>query len=156
MFSKFLAGVDGKIPIFQIVLGVIIGAIAMFLYAKFMKPSFLYEGFSDSGTQSKKKIAKPKTESSEEVVGVIINDNHPVGQMSPSTVANVPNDFTPTFQMTEFVDIQNLGQNNKQSPIAEVEKLVFEDDEDRENAARMKMPDPNTLQSYEEVEDEEN
>ena len=38
-----LLSVDGKIPVLQILIGIIIGAIGMFLYAKFYRPKVLYE-----------------------------------------------------------------------------------------------------------------
>ena len=42
MISKMLTTADGKIPFLQIIIGVIVGAIGMFLYAKFCKPPWLF------------------------------------------------------------------------------------------------------------------
>lgn len=41
--SKFLTASDGKIPFLQILIGIIVGAIGMFVYAKFWKPKMLFE-----------------------------------------------------------------------------------------------------------------
>ena len=41
--SKFLTASDGKIPFLQILIGIIVGAIGMFIYAKFWKPNMLFE-----------------------------------------------------------------------------------------------------------------
>lgn len=45
MFSKLLTSSDGKIPFLQIIIGAILGAIGMFVYAKFWKPKILFENY---------------------------------------------------------------------------------------------------------------
>jgi hypothetical protein len=43
MLTRLFATSDGKIPFLQILVGVIIGAIGMFVYAKFWKPKLLFD-----------------------------------------------------------------------------------------------------------------
>jgi hypothetical protein len=42
MFAKLFTAGNGKIPFIQIILGVIIGAVGMLVYAKFYKPKLLF------------------------------------------------------------------------------------------------------------------
>ena len=43
MIGKLLTGSDGKIPYMQILIGILIGAIGMLVYAKMMRPKILFE-----------------------------------------------------------------------------------------------------------------
>jgi hypothetical protein len=42
-FSKLFTASDGKIPFLQILIGIIVGAIGMFIYVKFWKPKILFD-----------------------------------------------------------------------------------------------------------------
>jgi hypothetical protein len=43
MLGKLFTTADGKIPFLQIAIGIMIGALAMFIYAKFYKPKILFQ-----------------------------------------------------------------------------------------------------------------
>lgn len=44
--SRLFTTADGSVPIIQIIAGMVLGAIAMFAYAKICKPKYLYEDLS--------------------------------------------------------------------------------------------------------------
>lgn len=108
MFGKLLTASDGKIPFVQIVIGVIIGAIAMFLYAKFWKPKMLFDDSSNSlsPTRESKLIKDVKNELKEDPRRRKVS-----GQQQPMVETIETTVITPS--QPSFVDLRNLNSGGQ-------------------------------------------
>ena len=111
MLGKLLTTADGKIPYLQIAIGIIIGIIGMFAYAKFYKPKILFE---DS------LLAAPVTNGKRRV------DQQQQQQQSIHQQINEPQVEaveTTTISTPSFIDISQMGQ-----PMPKLQ-TIFEQDE---------------------------
>jgi len=136
MLGKLFTTADGKIPFLQIAIGILLGAVAMFLYAKFYKPKLLFQD-SIALVPGRAEVGVPKAPS---VVAP---------HQTQQTVSPLPMEAT-TLAQPSFLDLNDVtagGQiqmpklgNYKQEEYTNEDTDDEEDDEDDEHMERVHRP----------------
>jgi hypothetical protein len=113
---------DGKIPFLQIFVSLIIGAVAMFLYAKIYKPKILFESIGPATMSDAVAAALPRPAPQ---------------QISVPATTVVPASVEPSQQPSSFLDMQDMAHMPKLPHIYRQDDYTNEDDEeDEEEDAR--------------------
>ena len=132
---KFLQASDGKMPFMQILLGIVVGALGMFVYVKFWKPKIL---FPVASITEKMQVSKTPTSTTKK---------------TQQSVSNVPVQNQPPqgCPIPSFIDFSSLNISRPQtampklpsfeSGITAAEELSMEEDEDEDEDEEEAMGD---------------
>jgi len=145
MLTKLLS-VDGKIPVLQILIGILIGAIGMFVYAKFYRPKILYETETveelktENGKQIKntvkQQIQQQPTQRQQQQQQQQQRNEQIISEVEPAEIS-----------APSFIDIRQVGaiplampklstMYREQDEYPETEDALTEDEEEEETQAQ--------------------
>jgi hypothetical protein len=116
--AKMLTASDGKIPYLQILIGVAIGVIGMFFYAKFCRPKILFEETS---------IALDPVAANDQLLAQTATATRMKAKAVPAPV------HAQTNASPVLLDIRTLVPNEKNMPKLPMEELTEDETEDEED-----------------------
>lgn len=119
MLGKLLYASDGKIPFLQIALGIIIGVVGFFVYAKYYRPVILFNDSKPNSLSSTDSQAKVTTK--RETI------KEPSPTSSPDVIVSAPS-FPPMNMFGLGQQDNNAGESSSESSSSSSEEDESEDE----------------------------
>lgn len=132
MLTNLFIASDGKIPYVQIIVGIVIGAIGMLIYAKFFKPQFILDTLNDrkskSATTVKQQQQQQQKKSSSKSNPVVL-DLHTLAHQNATEKQPISMPKFPTLSTLSTVSQEDDDDDDEDDEDDESENVEESDDE---------------------------